>query len=367
MGTRSPTADPRTAGCVMKITCGAIEQLTADQLAAWSRFQSADPKLHSPYFRPEFAQAVETVRKDVEVAVLEVDGAPAGFWPFQRTRWNTAKPVGGRMSDFQGVVGQKGLRWNAEELIRGCGLAAWDFDHLLAWQQSFRANHWKTAPSPYMDLSGGFNCYRSTAHAQTISQALRKRRKLEREIGPLRLEAHTADPSIFKTLIYWKTKQYHSTGASNIFALGWTVALLENIFCQQHESFSGVLTALYAGEQLAAVHFGMRSKHVLHCWFPAYNQSLHRYSPGLVLWIELARSAATLGIRRIDLGKGAEQYKSSLMSGSVDVAEGFVACRPMARFLRHGSRDARALVRSLRLGNLARLLRRIHAWQSIPE
>jgi CelD/BcsL family acetyltransferase involved in cellulose biosynthesis len=162
------------------------------------------PEFDSPYFRPEFAQTVAIVRKDVEVAVLEVDGAPAGFWPFQRTKWNIATPVGGRMSDFQGVVCHKCLRWNAEQLIRGCGLAAWEFDHLLAWQQPFRAHHWKTAPSPYMDLSGGFDGYRSTAHAQTISQVLRKRRKLEREIGPLRIQAHTADPSVFETLVHWK-------------------------------------------------------------------------------------------------------------------------------------------------------------------
>ncbi len=336
----------------MNITCCPVDQLTAAQLAAWSEFQLNDPELDSPFFRPEFALAVVSAVKTGEVAVWEVDGEPAGFWPFQRTKWNEAKPIAYGASDFDGVICRKNLRWNAEELIRRCGLRAWDFNHVLASQQPLQAFHWKTVASPFMDLSGGFDHYRASVRTQTIAQVLRKGRKLEREVGPLRLEAQTLDRSVFETLIRWKTEQYPG--------LAEATPLLECIFAQQHELFSGMLTALYAGDQLAAVHLGMRSRHVLHCWFPAYNQSLVKYSPGLVMWTELAKDAAKIGIQRIDLGtdKGSiSQYKSSLMSGAVEVAEGFVACQPMAWWSRQSSRRARKWLETSSLRGPARLLR----------
>jgi len=346
----------------MKITILPFHDLNSRQIEAWSHFQSSDPALDSPFFRPEFTASVAAVRPDVQVAVLEDEGEPAAFLPFQRTGWNVGKPVGGGMSDFQGIISRPGLAWSPDLLIRGCRLSAWDFDHLLDSQQSFRPYHCQTAPSPYMDLSGGFESYRATAHEQTISQVLHKGRKLEREVGPLRLVANTTDPAVFDALIAWKMEQYRRTHAVNIFDRDWTVALLREIWRRQQPEFSGMLSALYAGDQLAAVHFGMRSGPVLHCWFPAYNQELQNYSPGLVFWMELARAAEELGIRRIDLGRGAGQYKSSLMSGATQVAEGFVACDSAFRIWRQGSRQAREWVRATPLRAPARLLRRFHTW-----
>lgn len=346
----------------MKTTTLPCHRLSPEHIAAWSRIQASDPAFDSPYFRPEFTQAVAEVRDDVEVAVLEKNGEPVGFLPFQRTAWNVGKPVGGRMSDFQGVICGKGLQWNADALIRGCGLSTWDFDHLLESQQPFEAYRWKSSPSPYMDLSRGFEAYRATTQSQTISQVLRKARKMEREVGPLRLEPSTTNRDIFRTLLAWKSEQYRRTKALDIFTREWTVGLLENILERRGKEFSGMLTALYAGDHLAAVHMGMRAGSVLHCWFPAYNQRLQQYSPGLVLWMEVARAADELGIRRIDFGKGAGQYKTSLMSGAVQVAEGSVACNPAYRLWRHGARQAREWVRSSPLRAPARLLRRLHAW-----
>jgi hypothetical protein len=45
---------------------------------------------------------------DVEVAVLIVEGEIVGFFPFQGSRWNIGKPVGGPLCDFQGVIVRQG-------------------------------------------------------------------------------------------------------------------------------------------------------------------------------------------------------------------------------------------------------------------
>ena len=80
---------------------------------AWSQIQRDNEELASPYFRPEFTQAVASVRGDVEVAVLEDHGEIVGFFPYQRGRGGVARPVGGRLSDFQGVVARKGVALDA--------------------------------------------------------------------------------------------------------------------------------------------------------------------------------------------------------------------------------------------------------------
>jgi CelD/BcsL family acetyltransferase involved in cellulose biosynthesis len=342
----------------MKVTVLAATRLTPAHVEAWSRLQSADPTLASPYFRPEFTRAVAEVRPDVEVAVLEEGGEPAGFFPFQRGRWGAGGPVGGPLSDFHGVVAHPGLAWTAEGLVRGGGLSAWDFNHLLAAQEPFILHHHVTAESPFLDLSGGFEAYRAgrrRAGSELVDQALRKERKLGREVGPVRFEAHTTDPAAFASLLAWKAAQYRRTKAPNVFGFGWTVQLLKRILAASGEEFAGMLSALYAGDRLAAVHLGMRSWGVWHWWFPTYDPDLAKYSPGLVLLVAAARAAPGLGVRRIDLGRGEAGYKNSLGNGAVQVAEGCVATRPIVRLLRGGWRRTREWARRSRLGAPARL------------
>jgi CelD/BcsL family acetyltransferase involved in cellulose biosynthesis len=58
--------------------------LPAELAARWDELQRGNPTLSSPYFRPELTQVAAAVREDVEVAVLEQQGVPQAFLPFQR-------------------------------------------------------------------------------------------------------------------------------------------------------------------------------------------------------------------------------------------------------------------------------------------
>ena len=84
----------------------------------------------------------------------------------------------------------------------------------------------------------------------------------------------------------------------------------------------------------------------MHCWFPAYDPDLRKWSPGLQMFVELARAAAERGISRIDLGKGPERFKTRLSSGAIPVAEGTVDLNPAKKFLRQGWYRAVNLARS---------------------
>jgi CelD/BcsL family acetyltransferase involved in cellulose biosynthesis len=85
---------------------------------------------------------------------------------------------------------------------------------------------------------------------------------------------------------------------------------------------------------LVAAHFGIRSRRIWHWWFPAYDREFARYSPGLILLVEMMRAAEGLGLERIDLGRGEALYKRRLMTGAATVYSGCVETGPSVAALR---------------------------------
>lgn len=345
------------------------DRLTAEEAACWSALQRAEPALHSPFFRPEYTQAIATLCPGVEIAVIEEEGETTGFFPYQRLRRTTAGPVGGMLCDFQGPIARPGLALRGEELLRRCGLAAWHFDHLVSSREMFCEYEAVRADSPYIDVSRGFEAYKAEQRAkgsQAIPKTLQKARKAGRELGPLRFEPQSTDANVLDRLIEWKVEQYHRLKDVNYLAPDWTRSLLSSLLARQCPAFAGVLSALYVGERLAAAHLGLRSHDRLHAWFPAYDPALAEYSPGLILWVELIQACPGLGIDRIDLGKGDQRFKTSFMSGADPVAEGSVDLRRLRNSLRKGWLQTRDWIRSTPLRAPARvparMLRRVRAW-----
>jgi CelD/BcsL family acetyltransferase involved in cellulose biosynthesis len=184
-------------------------------------------------------------------------------------------------------------------------------------------------PSPYIDLRHGFAQYETQVHqrGRTIEQIHRKERKLAREVGPVRFELHTADERVFRTLLQWKDEQHRQRGQVQIFAYPWIAALLERVRCHWSDRMKGTVSALWAGDQLAAAQLGLRSPRALHVWFPTYNRAFEHYSPGLIMLLRLAEHAAANGITRVDLGTGEERYKQQLKSGDTLLLVGGVDFR----------------------------------------
>jgi CelD/BcsL family acetyltransferase involved in cellulose biosynthesis len=279
------------------------------------------------------------------------------------------KPVGGRLSDFQGVIAPPGLEYTAADLVRSCGLAAWDFDHLVTNQGPFVPYHYGVAGSRYMDLSGGFEAFLAQCTktgTRTFKELMRKRRKLEREHGEVHFQYHTTAPAVVQTLMAWKRDQYRRTHVTDVFAYPWTVRLIEQLLDQPQEWLEAKLSALYAGDRLVAIELGLRSGTVLHGWFPAYDLSFGHYSPGLLLLLEIAREAADRGVRRLDMGKGPGQYKEAFTSGTIPLAEGSVTLGSLLRLTRRGTHRVREWARGSQLGlpvrALGRFTRSVRGW-----
>jgi CelD/BcsL family acetyltransferase involved in cellulose biosynthesis len=355
-GADAPAVGPHATSGAIKVRTVTYDQLTPAEVATWSAIQRRNPLLGTPYFCPEFTQAVSAVRRDVEVAVLEQEGAAVGFLPFQRGRFNVGRPVADTLSDFQGIIAAEGVECSPVDLVRGCGLSALHFDHLVSEQAQFAPHAWQTYDSPYIDLPRGVEAYiQEQENGRRIMGEYRQRkRKLGREIGEVQFETHVTDPAVLATFIEWKSEQYRLTGVPSIFDFEWVRDLLDRIMEFSGETFAPVLSVAYAGDAIAAINFGMRSESVLHPWFPTYNAELSRYSTGTMHMIELMHAAKALGIGRIDLGKGPEPYKRRLMNGASYVMEGCVELRPGMQQLRSTWRTTREAVRHSPLYHVAR-------------
>lgn len=335
-----------------------VQNVSDEEWAAWDRIQSADPHLASPYFRPEFTQAVASVRDDVEVGIIEQHEEPVGFFPFQRRRFQFGIPVGGRLSDFHGAIVADGVEWSAAELLSGCGLRAWDFDHLPTDQTAFAASGDGPLYSSYMDLSQGYDHYeteRKQLGGNQLKQTLRKMRKLEREFERVEFAWQSADAAQLQQMMEWKSQQYRRTGIADVFSFDWTRALLELLHRTEGPQFAGMLSTLSVNDRVVAVHFGIRSRDTLHYWFPAYDVEFEKFSPGLQLLLRMAQSAEEHGIKRIDLGEGVEQFKLSMKTGATEITRGSVELNNFVRTVRRSWRSTRNWMKQSPLGAPARL------------
>ena len=311
----------------MKVSVIRPQELDDTQIKNWNTIQLSEPSLASPYFCPNFTLAAAECIEDVFVAVLENDSKEIGYFPFQRKSQFIGGPVGGMLSDYQAVIINSDTEWDASSLIQKCGLGVWDFDHLISSQKPFEPFHQRSCHSPIMNISDGFEAYcqeRKKSGAKRVSQFLRKSRKIENELENIRVEIFEKDPRVLNQIFLWKLEQCRRTGVVEFFNFIWARELVERIFYMREKNFSGLVSAMYHGDNIVAAHMGMRTETVLHYWFPTYNSEYSKYSPGGILLLHLAKALSKDNVKYIDLGKGEDIYKASFANSQIDLAEGSV-------------------------------------------
>jgi CelD/BcsL family acetyltransferase involved in cellulose biosynthesis len=315
--TEQPPFRDGVEGLSMNIRTFPAQDLPEELIKRWADIQQKNVELRSPFFCPEFTQAVATVRSDAFVAVID-DGE--AFFPFQRSHSGFGKPIGGPVSDYQGIIAPLGYECDAKALMRACKLLVWDFDHVLAGQHVFAP--WRTAEtvSFALDLRDDV----SVLSKDTRSRYRTKMHKLEREFGKVEIELESGNQEMLQLCLRWKSLQYRQSGLFDLFKVPWIRQLAELIATRRASNFTGVTSVLYAGGRPVALHFGMRSQRVWHYWFPVYDREFSRYSPGMLLLLEMISGAHDLGIAEIDFGKGETDYKQQLANRTVPLIEGSV-------------------------------------------
>lgn len=334
MGAASLIVQPKMTSHVQPIVL-TPGQLTFEQIAAWKAILAEDSSLQSPFYYPEYTQAVGQVRDDVRVAVIQEDNIPVAFFPYQSGSAGLGLPVGGKLNDFQGIIGKIPDGVSIQSILKQCGLFSWAFDHVPDTQSDLGHFCSSVSASPYIDVSDGWKAYqedRARAQSSIIRETKRKERKLARDVGNVRFEFQTEDDHVFEQLLEWKSAQRRNTKTFDVLQMDWARKVLENLRAVQTDHFRGCLSAMYAGDKLIAAHFGLISHTVMHLWFPAYNVEFSSYSPGVCLMLNMLEEADALGFKRFDLGKGDERFKQSLSNGVTNVCQGAVTSGTLANY-----------------------------------
>ena len=180
-----------------------------------------------------------------------------------------------------------------------------------------RSEDWKpemateeVQPAPFVDWSG-FTSWEEFLRA--LRQRLgyrpedtrRRRRKLEREVGALRFVVHEASAAVFEKCLRWKSAQYVATRIEDLFADERNAEFFREL--RRRDLLT--VSALYAGERLAAVHISVIFEGRFCSWVPAYDPELRQYAPGRLLLEEILAYSHAAGHAQFDFLVGGEPYK----------------------------------------------------------
>lgn len=309
----------------MNIATCRPSELGASELEAWRSIQAMDSSFDNPFLSPEFTVAAGRTRDNVRVAIIEDDNKPVAFLPYEVRAFGIGRAVGFGVSDLQGIVHHPEYTWSARDLLAKTRVNVFEFDHWLPNQAQTTDAKAFVSPSAVMDLSHGYEAYMAQDGRESrrlVKSALQKRRKLEREHGPITFLFDTPCESTLGLLMDFKSDQYRRSGRSDRFAKKWIRDLVKNLYETKNPDFSGVLSVMYVQDKPISFHFGIRTADTLSLWFPSYDPAFHKYSPGLQMFLEIARVAPQYGLKTLDLGKGEEEFKQSLKSHDRMVATG---------------------------------------------
>ncbi len=306
----------------LKVDIAAIETLGDADWAIWRAMLEANPALASPYFRPEFARAAGRACPGAAVAVFSRGGETVGFFPHQR-RGAAMQPLAAPMNDYHGIIAFPGEAPSLEEAAEVLGAARLN---LTAWVGPTGLGEDRRTVQVELDDSGydGWYAERRTSFGKFFKDKERARRSMEAELGPLRVEHGLRDPALLDWLIDLKRDQYRRTGRHDIFACGWTADLLHALLKEEGEGLGGSLATLWAGDRLTAVEYSLHAGDQYHFWFPGYEPSLARCSPGILLSLDTMRLASADGYRTFDFGFEGEHYKKYFCNGFKVVREAVV-------------------------------------------
>ncbi len=311
----------------MKVTVVHPVELGPTEWSRWASF-APGPALGSPFLSSEFARVIGEQRDDARVGIIDEGPTTRGYFAFQVDSDRVGRPIGATIADAQAVICDPDWDFDARELVAATSLSCWHFDHLIVSQRQFAPYHRQRHRVPVVDLRAGHQHFLDEVRAHSrdlLAQVGRRRRKLEREVGPVLCEWQSNQPGDdMSQLEQWKSGQYARDATWDRFATPWIAEAVRRLARSRDPGCTGVLTALRAGDRLIAAHFGLLGVDRLSWWFPAYDPEFGRYSPGLILLLSLIGEAAERAVPVIDLGRGEHGYKLRVTPHFSEVAEGCV-------------------------------------------
>ena len=111
------------------------------------------------------------------------------------------------------------------------------------------------------DVSHGFDAYlagrRAAGHGAFLKDKRRRRAALERDHAPIDFAFGRDDPGALGVILRLKREQMLRAGQHDIFACGWTEALLRRLLEESAPDFGARIAVLRTGEDIAAAEIGL--------------------------------------------------------------------------------------------------------------
>ena len=335
-------------------------QLRTEETALWTQFQKTGEDAGSPFLSPHWARAVEAAQSpdqdNVRVAVLRDAGRPVGFFP-AKVKGGVAMPAGAPMCDYQGLIAAPGVTVDVRDLLSALGVERYDFCHMPKSQPVFAAHLRGEGPSWISRLPFGYDAYAHDKNAESgvLKDLAKRRRKAEAEFGKLTFTALSRSQGDFEQSLAWKRAQFRATNQTDIFDVGWTRRLMEDLFASRDPEFGGGLFTLHFNDRLVASQFHLRGHDVIHGWVVAHDQGHDRFSPGLLLFQDIMRWMDDTPYTAIDYGPGDYRFKKQLANAQCVIGHGFVGRPGAASLIRGAAYGIREAAERLPLGRVSEL------------
>ena len=354
---------PKTKASQLKLQMLSAHELCGDLADRWESLRGRDAYFESPYFDINFVKAVAKVRDDVKIAMFLEDEEIVGFLPYQLNSAGRAVPAGGRLNDYHGVIGStNNLEKHFRATLRENNLKSYAFHALAPPSEQYAAFQFRELQTHHLDLSMGWESYRQWVrkHSSTVKRQGQKTRNLEKEVGPVRFEFDCQSGDVLERLIELKRAKYNRSKTFDILSVQWAADLLRELQTVNQPNFQGILQAMWAGDELVCVHFGLLTDKVLHYWFPIFDYHYSRYSPGTEMMMRVAEESCNRGLTKLDLGYGDDAYKFKFCNGNTRVLNGQVNFNPMDLGVARARYRVRTKLKQMPMKPLAKsILRRV--------
>jgi CelD/BcsL family acetyltransferase involved in cellulose biosynthesis len=298
--------------------------LDADIRSAWNQLRAQNPDLWSPYFDIRLFDVLANHAPEAKLAVIRHGGDIVALLPFQGKKGGLARPLGAPMSDQHDLIQAAGANLDLGDILARISMSGFVFSGLKRHVRGALKSDQSICH--VADLSEGVDVYvawRKANWNDQVKKNERRKRQGEREWGPMRIQIACPQTSNhFETLMAWKQAKYVETNRHNVVAVPWINAVLRELYQSPDPQFRGEITALYFGEHLAALEFGLRAGSAMHSWFPAYDHAYAKVSPGILLMDGMIENCGARGITKVDLGIGHDQYKRHASNAPVPVWSG---------------------------------------------
>ncbi len=300
------------------------QQLSAEEIGAWSTLLADMYPNGNAFLSPTFVRAAAQAYGRVEVCMLSQGVGVDAVFAYQfeagiAQQMRAAVRVAEEMNDYFALIARPDFTCPPAELLRLAQLKYLYFTHLPEAQSRFGLTGENPRGGLRIELPQGGSEYWSALHksdSKFAGDTERRERKAIREFGELRFVFDDRAPDRLPDLIAHKRAQYLRTGKGDWLASTSRRSLMALLAASREEDCSGTLSTLWFGDTWAAMHFGLRSSRTLHYWFPVYNPELAQFAPGRLLLRNIILHAAENSVAVIDRGLGESQAKNDFPSVS---------------------------------------------------